>query len=177
MDRKHGNAFRLACLFADRAYVIANNAGDASRVDECRLRLVCIDQLAKRRIQLFLAAANHVHFLQIGGEAQAMQLRAGRTCAADVPGVGSASDGPVDNVQSVRDGIEHDPRAAKNARPLADRARHALFFAVDQEGLFTLSIYLTLALLQKVRHPALHIPSPTSQVRTSLPAHRGPGDP
>jgi hypothetical protein len=53
----------------------------------------------------------------------------------------------VDNVKSVGNGIEHDPRAAENAGTLADRPGRALFFAVDLEGLCTLSIYLPLALL------------------------------
>jgi hypothetical protein len=53
----------------------------------------------------------------------------------------------VDNVKSIGNGIEHDPRATENARALADRASRALFLAVDLEALCTLSIHLPLAFL------------------------------
>src|SRR5208337_3380184 len=97
-------------------------------------------------------------------EDQPMQLRTGRTSAANVPGVRSASDGAVDNVKRIGNGIEHDPRAAENAGTLADRPGRALFFAVDLKGLLALSIDLPLAFVQNIRHPALQ--------PHSLPLHR-----
>ena len=49
-----------------------------------------------------------------------MQLRAAGESAANVPGVGGAADGPMDDVQSVADWIEHHARAAEHAGALAD---------------------------------------------------------
>jgi hypothetical protein len=51
----------------------------------------------------------------------------------------------VNEVQSVRYRIEHNPRTAKHACPLADSAREAVFIAGHLKRLIALSIYLILS--------------------------------
>ena len=120
---------------ADRGHVVADQADDAGGVDEGGLGLVVVDQLDQRRVELLLAAVDHVRLAQVGGKAQAVQFRPGGERAADVPGVGRAADRAVDQVHGVGDRIEHHARAAEHARPLADRAGQALLLAGHGERL------------------------------------------
>ena len=104
-----------------------------------------VDEFGQSPVELLLAAEDHVLFLEVGGKAQPVELRPRGQCAADVPGVGGAADGPVHQVQGVGDGIEHHPGAAEDAGPLADGAGQAVPVAVHLEGRFALAVDLVFA--------------------------------
>ena len=125
VDGQHGDAFLRRHAAADGLHVVADHAHDAGRVDEGRLGLVVVDQFDERLVELLRAAEDHVLLLQVGGEAQPVQFRARGERAADVPGVGRAADRAVDEVHGVGDRVEHHPRSAEDARPLAHRAGQA----------------------------------------------------
>ena len=80
------------------------------------------DEFEQCRFELFLAAEDHIHFLEVGGKAVAMKLRSAGQCAADVPGVSGAANGPVHDVQRVGNRIQHHARTAEDAGALADGA-------------------------------------------------------
>ena len=122
MNAENGNAGLLGNPFADGAHVIADESDDAGRVDERGFGLVMRDKFEQRGFELFLAAEDHVHFLQVGGKTVAMQLRSARQRAANVPGVSCAANRPVDDVQRVGDRIQHHARTAEHAGALADGA-------------------------------------------------------
>ena len=50
-----------------------------------------------------------------------MELRTRREGAPDIPGIDSAADGAVHQVQCVRDGVEHHAGATEHAGALRDR--------------------------------------------------------
>ena len=93
------------------------------------------DEFEQRGFELFLAAVDHVHLLQVGGKAVAVQLRSARQRAANVPGVSRATHRPVDDVQRVGNRIQHHARAAKHAGALADGAGDAVLAAGHFGGL------------------------------------------
>ena len=148
LDRDHRDAVLGLDLPADRLQVVADDADDAGRVDKGRLGCMPFDQLAQGGEQLLLAAEDDVTLLQVGGEGQPVQFRAGRQRAADVPGVDRAADGPVHQVDRIGDRVEHHPRAAEHAGPLADRAGQAVLVADDGKGGFALDHDLTFPFLQ-----------------------------
>ena len=135
MDRQHGDAPFGLDAAADRGHVVADDAHDAGRIDERRVGLILVDQFDQRPVELLLAAVDHVAFLQIGGEAQPVQFRSRRERAADVPRVGRAADGAVDQVYGVGDGIKDHARSAEHAGPLADRSGQARLLAGHGERL------------------------------------------
>ena len=96
-------------LASDRFQVVADDADDAGRVDKGRLGLMTFDQLAQGGGQFFLAAEDDVGFLEIGGKGEAVQFRAGRQCAANIPGVNRATDGAMHQMHCIGDGVEHHP--------------------------------------------------------------------
>ena len=107
---------------------------DAGGVDEGRLGLVVVDQLdaatrraCSRRRRSRPSPAGR-------WRSSAVQFRARGERSADVPGVGRAADGAVDQVQGVGDGIEHHPRSAEDAGPLAHRPGQAGLVAGHVDG-------------------------------------------
>ena len=139
-------------LAADGLDVVADQADDAGAVDEGRLGLVVVDQLAQGLVELGLAAEDDVLLAEVGGEAQAVELRSRRERAADVPGVGRAADRAVDQVDGVGDGVEDHPRAAEDAGALADRAGHAVLLAGHRERLLAGAVDLGFAGVENVAH-------------------------
>ena len=125
MNAEHGNAGFFGNAFADGAHVVADQADDARRINKRRLGRMVRDEFEQRGFEFFLAAEDHVHFLQVGGKTVAMQLRAAGQRAANVPGVSRAADRPVDDVQRVGNRIQHHARTAENTGALADRAGDA----------------------------------------------------
>ena len=133
-----------------------------------------VDQLAQGGVELLLAAVDHVHLAQVGGEAEPVKLRPGRECAANVPGIGGAADRPVNDVQGVGDGIEHHARAAEDAGALAHRPGRRSAFAVELQGLLRpcgrlAALALSSDTLPSVS-PRLLRAASTCTVRSFLPA-------
>ncbi len=145
LHRQDRDALLGAHLFADALQVVADEPHDAGGVDERGLGVVPVDEFDQGLVELLFPAEDHVHFLKVGGKAQAVQLRPRRQRPPDVPGVGGAADGAVHQVQGVGDGVEHHPGAAEDAGPLAHRPGQALPVAIHLEGRFALAVDLVLA--------------------------------
>ena len=148
LHRQDRDALLLAHLFADALQVVADDPHDAGGVDEGRLGVVPVDEFVQGPVELGLAAEDHVHFLEVGGKAQAVEFRPRGQGAPDVPGIGGAADGAVHQVQGVGDGVEHHPGAAEDAGPLAHRPGQALPVAVHLEGRLALAVDLVLTFFE-----------------------------
>jgi hypothetical protein len=171
LDRNHRNTFFLGHTFAYGFEVVSDNPHNAGRVHKSGVGLMPVNEFNKRLIKFGLASEDHVFFLEIGGETQPVQRRAGRQGPANVPCVCGATYGAVNQVQSVRYRVENDPRTAKHARPLADRAGEAVFVAGHLKRLIALPIYLILSfrknwcshLLNPFENPVAATGRPTSR--------------
>ncbi len=152
MDGQGGNALLRLDPPANLLDVVADQADETGGIDERRAGMIAVDQLAQRRIELLLAAVDHVALAKVGRETHAVQFRSGGERAADVPGVRRAARRAVDEVQRVGDRIEDDARAAEDARPLAYRSRQALLFAGHGERLRAFLVDLRFAGLEDVDH-------------------------
>ena len=142
LDRQDRNIFFLGHCPANRLEIVADDTDDTGGVDKGGLGPVPVDQLDQGRMELFLAAEDHVYFLEIGGKRQPVQLRARRQGAADIPGVDRTADGAVDQVQGVGNGVEHHPGAAEHAGPLAHRPGQAVLVAINVKGRIPLAMDL-----------------------------------
>ena len=107
-----------------------------------------LDQFAQGSSQFFFAAEDDVLFLQVGGETEAVQLGPRRQRAADVPGIDGAADGTVHQMDRIGDGVEHHPRTAEDAGPLADRTGQTVLVADDVKRRFALDVDLILSFVQ-----------------------------
>ena len=165
--------FSSAHLFADALQVVADDAHDAGGVDKGRLGVMPVDEFGQGLVELALAAEDHVHFLEVGGKAQAVEFRPRRQGAPDVPGVGGAADGAVHQVQGIGDGVEHHPGAAEDAGPLAHRPGQALPVAVHLEGRFALAVDLVLTFFENGVIHELTLGRPTGSPLLSLNWERG----
>ena len=169
MHAEHGNAGLFGNAFADGAHVVADEADDAGRINKRGLGRMMRDEFEQRGFEFFLAAEDHVHFLQVGGKTVAMQLRAAGQRAANVPGVSGAADRPVDDVQRVGNRIQHHARTAEHAGALADRAGDAGLAAGHFGGLAAgLVDDLLFAAWKKFNHVATFTVALTS-LRTCWP--------
>ena len=146
--RNDRNAEGLAGPAADPFEVVADDADDAGRVHKGGLGLVAADEFFQGGVELLFAAEDHVDFLEIGGEAQAVQFRPRGESAADVPGIGGTANGAMDQVQSIGYGVEHHPRAAEHAGPLAHGAGRTVPVAAELEALAPFAVNLFSAFFQ-----------------------------
>ncbi len=146
--RQDGDALFLGNAPAYRRQVVADQADDAGRVDEGRLRGMPVDQFDQGLIQLGFAAEDDVHLLQIGGKGQAVQFGTGRQGAADIPGIDGAADGAVHQVHGIGDRVEHDPGTAEHAGPLADCPGEAVLVAFHREGRRALAMDLAFSAME-----------------------------
>ena len=144
LHRQHRDALLLAHLLADALQVVADDAHDAGGIDEGGLGVMPVDEFDQGPVELCFAAEDHVHFLEVGGEAQAVEFRPRGQGPPDVPGVGGAADGAVHQVQGIGDGVEHHPGAAEDAGPLAHRPGQAVLVAVHLKGRLALAVDLVL---------------------------------
>src|ERR1039457_5596032 len=117
-----------------------------------------------------------VHLAQVRGKAQAVELRSGRESATNVPGISGAAQRSVNQVQRVRDWVQHHARPAENARALAYRTGRTLLVAVQLKEVFALSIHLPCAFFQDVHDGLLracyHIACSISGIRSLTVAAR-----
>lgn len=146
LHRQDRNTLLSADLLADALQIVADEPHNAGGVDKGGLGVMPVDEFHQRLIKLILCPEDHIHFLEVGAEAQAVQLRARRQGAPDVPGVGGAADGAVHQVQGIGDGIEHHPGAAEDAGPLAHCPGQGLLVALQGKGRFALAMDLILPL-------------------------------
>ncbi len=51
---------------ANRLQIVSDDADDAGRIDECRLRLMALYQFCERAVKFFLATEDDIYFLQVG---------------------------------------------------------------------------------------------------------------
>ncbi len=104
---------------------------DAGRVHEDRGGVVLLHDLVDAGGEFLLAAEDHVPLFHVGREAVPVHLGAARQAPPDVPRVGGAADGAVDEVDRIRDRVQDHPGPAEDAGPLADGAGKAVVSAVD----------------------------------------------
>ena len=136
---------------AHRRHIVADHAHDAGSVDKGGARHVLGDEPTQGRFQTLLAAEHHFALAHVSRTTNAMKLWPRGQGATNVPGVGRAPHGTVHQMKRVRDGIEHDARAAEGARPLADRSGRARLVAVEcDDCITTISHHLGTAFLQQI---------------------------
>jgi hypothetical protein len=113
----------LAAALQTAFDVVADHGRDAGLVDEDRRRIVFLDDLLDRLVEPLLAAEDDVELVDVGGEAGAIRLRAGRLRAAVVPGIALAGDRAVHQMGDIGDRLQRDLGAVEGAA--AGRARRA----------------------------------------------------
>ncbi len=67
--------FSSTHLLAHALQVIADDPHDAGGVDKGSLGVVPVDEFDQGPVELLFPAEDHVQFLEVGGEAQAVQFR------------------------------------------------------------------------------------------------------
>ena len=142
MYRQHRNVFLGTDFPADSVNIVSYQSYYTGRIDKSCFGLIFIYQLDQAIVQFFFSTLYDIHFAQVGGETEPMQLRPGRQSAANVPCIGRTADGAVDQVQGVGDGVEYHSRAAEYAGPLADGSGQALFLAGHIERPLALAVNL-----------------------------------
>ncbi len=108
VDRDARLAELRGCLLANRVDVVAGHGRHAGLVDEDRGRIVFLNDFADRAVKPLLAAEDDVGFAEIGGEARPVELGAGGSRVAIVPGTALAGDGAVHEMGYVRNGLQRD---------------------------------------------------------------------
>ena len=115
IHRNAGCSELLRRLLADRFDVVAGHGRNAGLIHEDRRRIVFLDDFLDGPPQALLAAEDHILLAHVGGEAHAVELRAGGAAVAVVPGMAFAGDGAVHEVRDIGDGLERDFRAVERA--------------------------------------------------------------
>ena len=176
VDGQHGDAFLRGHAAADGLDIVADHADDARRIDEGRFRPVVVDQFDQRLVQLLRPAEDHVLLLQVGAEAQPMQFRARGERSANVPRVGRAADRAMHDVQGVGDRVQHHPRAAEDARPLAHGPGQAGLVAGHVERPLALLMHLVLASFEDFDHSSSRSLLPEGTHAVQVHRHSYPCD-
>jgi hypothetical protein len=115
VDGDDGLAELLGGALAHRFDVVADHRRDAGLVDEDGRRVLLFDDLADGLEQALFAAVDDIEFVDVGGEAGAVDLRARRRAVPVVPAVAFAGDGAVHQVRHVHDGLQRDLGAVEGA--------------------------------------------------------------
>ncbi len=131
VDRHHGKPELLRRAAADGLDIVADQRGDAGRIDEDRRRGICVRNLADRLEQLLLALSqNDVELGQVCRERGAPEIRPRGRRPAVVPGIALAGERRMDQMGDIGDRLQHDLRAVKGAaagrRPRRQRLGTAL---------------------------------------------------
>ncbi len=103
---------RLAEFFrsrlADRVDVVADHRGNAGLINEDRRRIIFFEDFLDALIEPLLAAEHDIGFVDIGGEAGAVERRAGGIGAAVVPAIAFAGDRTMHQMRDVGDRLQRD---------------------------------------------------------------------
>ena len=85
VDRQHVDPFFGLHAAANRGHVVADQADDASGIDEGGVGPVAVDQFQQRRVELLFAAVDHVALAEVRGKAHAVQFRPGARARRGCP--------------------------------------------------------------------------------------------
>jgi len=156
VDSDHRHAHRCRCGATHRLNVVALHRRHAGVVDKDRRRVITADDMPHRVEQPpFAAPHDHVLLVEVGGETESVERRAGTLAAAVIPGTTGAANRPVYQMGDIRQRQQRDLRAVKRAaarggagfRRAAPRLLLVVMFTgrlVEQRQNLT-SLHLTLA--------------------------------
>jgi hypothetical protein len=135
--------FSFSNFLTNGGHIVADDTDDAGGIDEGGLAAGRRRSVRTRAAASFFSPPKMTSFSRRSVE-KLMRCSSGPEDKgpANIPGVGRTADGPVDQVQGVGDRVEHHPRAAEHAGPLADRAGQAVLAAGHLKGGAALAVNL-----------------------------------